>query len=1149
MSQPTAMTTFASRFASVVAGGLLVALLPTSAPGQTTIGGSYTSTPWDNTAPLTTGSGLTVNLGLGVEFLLVGGGGSGGGGHAGGGGGGGGVLAGSTAVAAGTYFIGVGTGGGQSTGRGNSGTTSTAFTFTASGGGGGAGELAGATAQTGGSGGGGSGSNLSDNRAGGSGTSGQGNVGGAGATLPSLSYGVAGGGGGAGQAGFNATSTEAGNGGAGVVTTIRGTTEYFGGGGGGGGWGSQNVPGGGGGEGGGAAGASGTTSVAPAGTANTGGGGGGSSASGSSSRTGGAGGSGIVIFRYQSGTRLASGGDGTTTGDWQVETVTSNRNVTVSYAAANLLATQSGVISGTGALTFNNAGTLALSAANTFSGKTRVQAGTLNLANVLALQNSTLDLATADTGTLGLTVAGTASYTVGGLSGSRNLALSGNSLVVGGNGDSTSYSGNLSAAGSGSLTKAGAGTLTLSGSNTLPGGVELAAGTLTVGSAGAIDSAGTISFTGGTLRSSAANTTDYSSRFSTTAGQQYRIDTAAESITLSTPLTSDGGALVKTGAGTLTLGGANTYSGGTTVSAGRLVGTTTSLQGTFTNNAILRFDQATTGSFTGSISGAGAVEKNGAGTVVLAAANSHAGGTTVNAGTLAVTANDALGTPGASAGVIFGTGVGTNPGSGTARDANWLLVAVPSSWTPPASVPYPAYVVQTVPDTFVGGATGGVQNGYTADGTTSYWIAPQSTVNALVGGSYNWIVAQEFNVVRDGVYSFSFGGAGDDQISFFINGTVNTSSSVLPTITGGTQIGSTYASFSTIGTLSGTANLLAGTHTAYMVLNDFGGGTGAIITPGTFTPPEGTIVHAGSTLDLRNVAYATADRITLNGATLATSTGSSSWAGSVVLGAASTVDVTGAALGILGAVSGTGSLTKTGGGNLILSGTNNYAGPTSISAGRLSVNGALGNSPVTVLAAAELGGSGSIAGTVAVQAGGRVSPGNSIGVLTQGDTTFDGGAIFRYEVDSSDLAALGTAADLLVVTGNLNIATGTLLEFSDLAGLSTQPFVENTTVFAMINYTGTWNTGLFTYNTQTLANGSRFMVGSQMWEIDYAYVYDTVTPGSTIRPLNFQGSHQPGTGTQTFVTITAVPEPSTFAMALAGLACGGYVVRRRRKRA
>jgi autotransporter-associated beta strand protein len=240
-----------------------------------------------------------------------------------------------------------------------------------------------------------------------------------------------------------------------------------------------------------------------------------------------------------------------------------------------------------------------------------------------------------------------------------------------------------------------------------------------------------------------------------------------------------------------------------------------------------------------------------------------------------------------------------------------------------------------------------------------------------------------------------------------------------------------------------------------------------------------------------------------------------------------------------GVISGAGTFTKSGAGNLVLSGSNTYTGPTSITAGRLSVNGSLGNSAVTVQNGAELGGIGTLAGTVIAQSGGRVSPGNSIGVLTQGETSFDAGAIFKYEVDSRLLSNLAEAADLLVVTGDLNIATGTLLEFSDLAAASAQPFVEDTTVFAMINYTGDWDGGLFTYNSQELTNGSRFMVGSQMWEIDYAYVYDTETPGSTVRPLNFQSSHVPGTGSQTFVTITAVPEPATLALlATAGLGLG-----------
>jgi len=79
-----------------------------------------------------------------------------------------------------------------------------------------------------------------------------------------------------------------------------------------------------------------------------------------------------------------------------------------------------------------------------------------------------------------------------------------------------------------------------------------------------------------------------------------------------------------------------------------------------------------------------------------------------------------------------------------------------------------------------------------------------------------------------------------------------------------------------------------------------------------------------------------------------------------------------------------------------------------------------------------------------------------------------------------------------------------------------------------------------------VVNGGLNMVGDQMWQIDYAYVYDTENPGSTIRPLNFQGSHQPGTSTQTFVAITAVPEPTTLAL-LAAASLGLTVVAARRR--
>ena len=182
-----------------------------------------------------------------------------------------------------------------------------------------------------------------------------------------------------------------------------------------------------------------------------------------------------------------------------------------------------------------------------------------------------------------------------------------------------------------------------------------------------------------------------------------------------------------------------------------------------------------------------------------------------------------------------------------------------------------------------------------------------------------------------------------------------------------------------------------------------------------------------------------------------------------------------------------------------------------------------------------LGGSGNIAGTVSVASNATLAPGNSIESLASGAATFDSGSTFAYEVDSSDLGALGTAADLLVVSGDLTITSGTLLTFADVNN-TPQPFVQDTTIFALINYTGTWNNGLFTYGTNELADGERFAVGSQIWEIDY---------NSTTAGLDYTGAY---VGSN-FVTVTAVPEPSTYAMALAGLACVGYLVRRRRKRA
>jgi autotransporter-associated beta strand protein len=113
----------------------------------------------------------------------------------------------------------------------------------------------------------------------------------------------------------------------------------------------------------------------------------------------------------------------------------------------------------------------------------------------------------------------------------------------------------------------------------------------------------------------------------------------------------------------LTLSGASTYTGGTTVNGGALVGTTASLQGNIANAATVVFDQSTTGTYSGVMSGSGLLIKAGTGTLTLGAANTFSGGVSIQAGTLSVGADANLGSGGtvslADAATLAITGSGT----------------------------------------------------------------------------------------------------------------------------------------------------------------------------------------------------------------------------------------------------------------------------------------------------------------------------------------------------------------------------------------------------------------------------------------------------------------------------------------------------------
>ena len=192
-------------------------------------------------------------------------------------------------------------------------------------------------------------------------------------------------------------------------------------------------------------------------------------------------------------------------------------------------------------------------------------------------------------------------------------------------------------ANSSNLYVGGSGTGTLN----LNGGIVSVGGTLTRGTYGTINlnSHGTLQIgVGGTTGVLDVSTLTNNGTLIFNRSDAYRYS----------GIISGTGAVTKQEAGTLTLDGANTYTGLTTISVGTLqIGsgsTTGSIAGNVVNNSSLIFNRSDTSTYSGMISGTGAVSKQGAGTLTLSGNNSYTGGTNLSAGVLAVGGTSALGT-------------------------------------------------------------------------------------------------------------------------------------------------------------------------------------------------------------------------------------------------------------------------------------------------------------------------------------------------------------------------------------------------------------------------------------------------------------------------------------------------------------------------
>ncbi len=227
--------------------------------------------------------------------------------------------------------------------------------------------------------------------------------------------------------------------------------------------------------------------------------------------------------------------------------------------------------------------------------------------------------------------------------------------------------------GPGGLTKTGLGTLVLNNAaSSYAGATHVAAGILRTGAAGLFAPAASLTVSDAAVLDLDGHSQEVGSLSGSglvSLGTATLTIGAGDATSAFSGGISGAGGLVKTGAGVLTLSGVNSYTGGTVVSDGVLLGTATSLQGNIINNATVAFDQTADGTYSGAMSGSGALVKNGSGRLTLTGANTYSGGTTVAAGALVGSTNSLRGRIANDALVVFdqsfdGTFDGAMSGSG-----------------------------------------------------------------------------------------------------------------------------------------------------------------------------------------------------------------------------------------------------------------------------------------------------------------------------------------------------------------------------------------------------------------------------------------------------------------------------------------------------
>ena len=209
------------------------------------------------------------------------------------------------------------------------------------------------------------------------------------------------------------------------------------------------------------------------------------------------------------------------------------------------------------------------------------------------------------------------------------------------------------------------------------------------------------------------------------------------------------------------------------------------------------------------------------------------------------------------------------------------------------------------------------------------------------------------------------------------------------------------------------------------------------------------------------------------------------------------------------------SLTKSGAGLLTLSGTNTYTGSTYVNAGTLSVIGSLSSGSVGVSSGATLRGTGSIGGATTLASGSTLAAG--VNASTIGSLTFTSTLDVTAATVSLKLNSTSGTFDSFIANG-LTLGGATL----SLVDLGSGVWTGASSFTILNNTSGNSVSGTFF----GLTEGASLTVGSN----------------------NFTVSYLGGTGNDITLTVSAVPEPATYAALFGTLVLGVTVMHRRRSK-